>query len=74
LNRCVYVEKFLFKNGGVILINVIVSVLFTLPVMLLWNALLPDLFNFKEIDFWQALGLVILCSLLFKSNSHSSKK
>ena len=34
-------------------------------VMLLWNALLPALFHFPLITFWQALGLLLLSKLLF---------
>lgn len=34
-------------------------------VMLLWNAILPDLFGVGTISFWQALGLFILCKILF---------
>lgn len=34
-------------------------------VMLLWNALLPSLFHFPVISFWQALGLLILTKILF---------
>lgn len=34
-------------------------------VMLLWNAILPDLFHFPTISYWQALGLFILCKILF---------
>ncbi|MDR1938020.1 MAG: hypothetical protein LBQ73_05935 [Tannerellaceae bacterium] len=34
-------------------------------VMLLWNALVPDIFGLATISFWQALGLFILARLLF---------
>jgi hypothetical protein len=34
-------------------------------VMLLWNALLPDLFHAGFITYWQALGLLVLCRILF---------
>ena len=34
-------------------------------VRLLWNWLLPSLFGFREITFWQALGLLALCRILF---------
>jgi len=34
-------------------------------VMLLWNWLLPTLFGWREITFWQALGLLALCRILF---------
>ena len=34
-------------------------------VKLLWNALLPPLFGWHEVGFWQALGLLVLCRILF---------
>jgi uncharacterized membrane protein len=34
-------------------------------VMLLWNWLLPPLFGWHQIGFWQAVGLLALCRILF---------
>ena len=34
-------------------------------VRLLWNWLLPPLFGWPKIGFWQALGLLVLCRILF---------
>lgn len=34
-------------------------------VLLLWNWLLPPLFGWPAITFWQALGLLALCRILF---------
>ena len=34
-------------------------------VRLLWNWLLPPLFGWAQITFWQALGLLALCRILF---------
>jgi hypothetical protein len=34
-------------------------------VMQLWNWLLPPLFGWRLINFWQALGLLLLCRILF---------
>jgi len=34
-------------------------------VLSLWNWLLPPLFGFHVITFWQALGLLVLCRILF---------
>jgi len=34
-------------------------------VKLLWNWLLPPLFSFRAITFWQAIGLLALCRILF---------
>jgi len=45
-------------------------------VKLLWNWLLPPLFGWREVTFWQALGLLALCRILFgglggRHGSHS---
>lgn len=34
-------------------------------VMLLWNAILPDLLKVPRIRYWQAVGLLVLCRILF---------
>jgi len=34
-------------------------------VLHLWNWLLPSLFGWREITFWQAVGLLALCRILF---------
>ena len=34
-------------------------------VMLLWNAILPDVVGVKPLNFWQATGLLILAKILF---------
>jgi hypothetical protein len=41
--------------------------LFLLPyiVMLLWNGILPEVIGVKTITYWQAVGIFILCKLLF---------
>lgn len=46
-------------------------------VMLLWNAILPDLTGVSSISFWQALGLLVLSKILFGGFSggcHNKKK
>ena len=35
-------------------------------VMLLWNALLPELFNTPTLSYWQAVGVLLLSHLLFR--------
>ena len=44
-----------------------------LPVMLLWNWLMPELFGLTQITFMQALGLSLLTNILFGSSSGSKK-
>jgi hypothetical protein len=34
-------------------------------VLQLWNWLLPPLFGWREITFWQAIGMLALCRILF---------
>ena|SRR5579859_2727661 len=34
-------------------------------VLHLWNWLLPPLFGWREVTFWQALGILVLCRILF---------
>ena len=40
----------------------------------LWNWLLPDIFGLRRVTFWEALGLLALCRILFggfgKGGSH----
>lgn len=52
-----YGAKYLF--WFLIMIAILTSV-----VMLLWNWLVPELFGGKMINYWQALGLLILTRLL----------
>jgi hypothetical protein len=42
--------------------------------MLLWNAILVPLFGFGTLKFWWAVGLILICNILFKSVSTSTKK
>lgn len=48
-----------------------ISVLFAIPVWLLWNWLMPAIFGITKISIWQAWGVTFLTSLLFKSSTVS---
>src|ERR1700758_332389 len=39
-------------------------------VLQLWNWLLPPLFGWRMLTFWQALGLLALCRILFGGLGH----
>lgn len=41
-------------------------------VKLLWNWLLPPLFGWHMITFWQALGVLALCRILFGGLHHGN--
>lgn len=59
-------------------INIAISILLTLilwplvslvlawPVSLLWNMLMPVIFALPVITYWQAVGLMLLISILFR--------
>ena len=50
---------------GYILLAAAAIVAFSYVTMLLWNWLIPPIFGLTAICFWQALGLLVLCRLLF---------
>lgn len=64
-------ENFLIVFGAVALIG-FVALILALPTMWLWNWLMPKIFGLITINFWQALGINLLSSILFKSSSSSS--
>jgi hypothetical protein len=48
----------------IVLFVVLVAAAAGFVVMSLWNWLMPPLFGWRELGFWQALGLLILSRLL----------
>lgn len=53
-------------RGLKILVLVVVAVTaFSFVLMGLWNWLVPTVIGWKPIDFWQAVGLLVLTRLLF---------
>jgi hypothetical protein len=61
-----WVKKALFIP---IIVAAIVFVLGSV-VMLLWNAIIPPLFNIGQISFWQAVGILLLSKILFGGFHH----
>ncbi len=57
----------------VLLVMVVLVLLLGFPLMWLWNAVMPDIFNLPTITFWQAVGLNLISMILFKT-SHSTSK
>jgi hypothetical protein len=66
-------EKAALYIVGFIGLVVFIGLLTGIPIYFLWNWLMPTIFRLPEITFWQALGLSVLCSLLFKNNTSSKK-
>ncbi len=67
-NFCVTKTRHVFVQ---IFLGLMLSIFFGLGfgffVMMLWNNLLPDIWGWKEISYWQGTGLVILTRLLLGS-------
>jgi hypothetical protein len=55
------------KNKKAFVPLLIIAAIFALSgmVMLLWNAVLPDVVPVTTITYWQAMGLLVLCKILF---------
>jgi hypothetical protein len=51
-----------------------VAFCFAFPTMWLWDWLMPTLFGLKTITIWQAFGINMLSSILFKSNTYNQEK
>ena len=41
--------------------------------MLLWNAVLVPLFGFGALEFWWAVGILLICNILFKGTTTITK-
>ena len=58
-------RKWFFIVPLAILAMLLIAVIGGEIVLRLWNWLLPPLFGWRQIHFWQALGLLTLCRILF---------
>lgn len=59
----------LLRVVGMVFVGLVFALLFALVfgflVKWLWNWLMPVVFGFKEISYWQAFAMVVLAKLLF---------
>lgn len=60
--------------SAIFLLAVFYSLLLGGPIWLLWNWLMPILFGLPKITFFQAIGLNLLSSILFKSTIKNEVK
>lgn len=58
-------KRWPLKVGRILLIVVVASFVLGFIVMSLWNALIPDLFHGPVLNYWQAIGLLLLSRILF---------
>lgn len=55
----------LIKGLKILLFAFMAAIVLGFVVKSLWNALMPGIFGWHLISFWQALGLLVLSKLLF---------
>jgi hypothetical protein len=53
-------------DSQTIMSAVIVLLVVPLILMLAWNAVIPGIFGLSTLGYWSAMGLYVVCSLLFK--------
>lgn len=59
------VQNWTARVVKIVMMVILASALFGFVVMSLWNWLMPAVFGWHTITFWQALGLFLLSKLLF---------
>jgi len=60
-------EKLLIALGAFTFVCII-AILLALPIMWLWNWLMPSIFGLIKIGIFKAFGMNLLCGILFKSH------
>lgn len=60
-----YMMKKVGKVVFFVLLAPVLAYAFIHLVMYLWNGILPDVFGFSTITFWQAAGMLLLSKILF---------
>jgi hypothetical protein len=66
--------EFILLSFGAVVAIVLLAVLSAIPVWLLWNMVVPEIFGLPAIGLMQALALSLLSSCLFKDIISSSNK
>jgi len=52
--------------GQNIISAVIILLALPLILMLIWNAVIPGMFGLPTLGYWSAMGLYLVCNILFK--------
>lgn len=45
----------------------VIAFLLGFPLMVMWNDLMPSIFGLRELSFWEAVELNVMCGILFGS-------
>jgi hypothetical protein len=58
-------QRRIFKGIKIIFVIALACAVFGFIVRELWNALIPPIFGWHTITFWQGIGLLVLSKILF---------
>jgi hypothetical protein len=58
-------RNWVLKGLKIALFAIVLVAVLGFVVMSLWNSLLPPLFGVHQINFWQAVGILLLSKILF---------
>ena len=56
----------LLSQNQKIIAGVIILLAEPLIIMVVWNAFIPGIFGLPTLGYWSAIGLSVVCSILFK--------
>lgn len=62
------------KIIGLVVAKLACITLYVFVVMQLWNWLMPYVFGITALTFWQTLGVLLLCKLLFLGNGWNYRR
>ncbi len=63
--------KIIVGFAGVVTMILLIAAIIALPVMWMWDYVMPSVFGLPELTFWQALWGTLLCRLLFTDSVKS---
>lgn len=63
-------NKWIFRASKMLAVAAVAVFAIGYIVMLLWNALVPELFKGPAITYWQAMGLLVLSHILLRGWGH----
>ena len=73
-NLLVYAIIFFSILIPMVFITLGLSLLFSIPFMILWNWLMPSIFGLPSVGFFEAWGLLVISNMIFKSRRVNYKE
>lgn len=62
------------KIISAIFLGILIGLIVSLPIMWLWNWLMPEIFGLPTISFLQSIGLILLSHIFFNNSTTVNKK